>query len=533
MESRTKIYIIIILSFIVFLIDSCLNILHAQSSRKARKFYISVSGKDNGTGSIDNPWRTFEPIGKLQLNPGDAIYFQAGNIFRGSFELDLLDTGSAKSPVIISSYGNGKAVIDAGNGNAIRINRSRHVILRNLVIKGRGRKTGNTNRGVFVTNAENVGIDNLEISGFQKSGLEILNCSDIDITNVYAHDNGFAGISVQGDAFPKFTNHRIYIAHCRAENNPGDPTELKNHSGNGIVIGLVTNAVIEFCVATNNGWDMPRKGNGPVGIWAWESDSVIIQKCISYRNRTAPGAMDGGGFDLDGGVTNSIVQYNLTYENEGYGFGIFQYAGATPWHHNTFRYNISYNDGNTTPHGASVLWWNGSKDSTQFHDCLVYNNVFYNSKGYTLGVIPDQYENSNFFFLNNILVAKDEMMTSGKIISENFYGNAWWSIKSSFKMNGHTNFEKWATINNKERLNGKTVGLNIIPEFVNPATPIATDPAMLKKITNFQLAPHAALRNKGLDLKKLFKIDTGNTDFAGNIVPRGSGFEPGAYEMEF
>ena len=39
-------------------------------------------------------------------------------------------------------------------------------------------------------------------------------------------------------SYPQFTNHRIYIGYCKAENNPGDPTELKNHSGNGIVVGF-------------------------------------------------------------------------------------------------------------------------------------------------------------------------------------------------------------------------------------------------------------------------------------------------------
>jgi hypothetical protein len=339
-------------------------------------------------------------------------------------------------------------------------------------------------------------------------------------------------ISVQGDHFPRVTNHRIYIGYCRAENNPGDPTEFKNHSGNGIVVGLVANAVIEYCVATNNGWDMPRKGNGPVGIWAWECDSVIIQKCISFRNRTAPGAMDGGGFDLDGGVTNSIVQYNLSYENEGYGFGIFQFSGATPWHHNVFRYNISFNDGNTTAHGASVLWWNGSKDSSQFHDCYVYNNVLYNGKGYALGVIPNEYENSRFFFLNNIIVAKDEMMTSGQIVNEKFYGNDWWSIRSRFKVNGATDFTKWSNTHGKEVLDGKIVGMNINPEFINPVTPTIEDPALMQKIIYFQLSAKSPLRNKGLDLNKLFHIDTGRKDFFGNNVPRGNGFEPGVFEMQ-
>ena len=66
--------------------------------------------------------------------------------------------------------------------------------------------------------------------------------------------------------------------------------------------------LIEYCTATNNGWDMPRTGNGPVGIWAYESDSVLIQRCIAYRNKTQKGAADGGGYNFDGGMTNSIIR---------------------------------------------------------------------------------------------------------------------------------------------------------------------------------------------------------------------------------
>ena len=521
-----------VLSFAFLLIGSVVNILSAQSTRIHRKFYISSSGNDNNPGTVGQPWRTVGPLNRLQLQPGDIIYLKGGNIFRGPVELNMQDTGTAKAPVVIYSYGNKQAIIDGGNGTAIQVNKSRHIIIRNLIVKGNGRKNGNTGRGVLVSYAGNIEITDVDVSGFQKSGIEVANCSDIRLKNIYAHNNGYAGISVQGDHFPQLTNHRIYIGNCKAENNPGDPTELKNHSGNGIVVGLATNAIVEHCVASENGWDMPRKGNGPVGIWAWESDSVIIQQCISFHNHTSPGAMDGGGFDLDGGVSNSIVQYNLSYENEGYGYGIFQFSGATPWHHNIFRYNISFNDGNTTAHGASILWWNGSKDSSQFHDCFFYNNVLYNSKGYALGVIPKEYENSRFFFLNNIIVAKDEMMTSGNIITEQFYGNTWWSIQSHFKINGNTDFKKWANNTGKEKLNGKIVGVNANPEFVNPVSPTLDNPLLLQKLYYFQLQAKSPLRNKGLDLKKLFHINMGKKDFFGNRVPLGESCEPGIYEME-
>ena len=59
-------------------------------------------------------------------------------------------------------------------------------------------------------------------------------------------------------------------------------------------------------------------------------------------------------------------------------------------------------------------------------------------------------------------------MSGGKIGEEQFYGNDWWSIYSGFKLNGSTNFLNWAENHGKETLNGKIVGNNIHPEFLNP-----------------------------------------------------------------
>jgi hypothetical protein len=150
--------------------------------------------------------------------------------------------------------------------------------------------------------------------GFQKSGVDLYNCRNSEVRNVIAYGNGFCGINVMGSHQDSSGN--ILIINCKAENNAGDPTILDNHSGNGILVGVSDSVIIDHCTATNNGWDMPRQGNGPVGIWTWMSDHVTIQYCISYRNKTSKGGKDGGGFDLDGGVTNSLIQYCLSYENE-------------------------------------------------------------------------------------------------------------------------------------------------------------------------------------------------------------------------
>ena len=512
----------------------CLDglLLGQSHSATGAKYYISPSGNDNNNGSQTKPWKSLDRLNRMVCKAGDKIFLQAGQTFKGSIHFDWSGPGQASCSLSIGSYGEGKAVIDAGNQTAIELKNGHQISVSNLMLIGSGRNHGNKGSGVFLFNSEKIELNNIEVSGFQKSGVEILDCADARIQKINAHDNGFAGIAVEGTHYPTLTNHHIYIGYCKANNNPGDPSELNNHSGNGIIVGLARKVLVEYCSATNNGWDMPRKGNGPVGIWAWMADSITIQYCISYRNRTAPGAMDGGGFDLDGGVTNSLVQYNLAYENEGYGYGIFQFSGASPWHHNTYRYNISFDDGNKTQNGASVLWWNGSRDSSQFHDCYFYNNLLYNSKGYALGVVPNEYLSGHFLFLNNIIIGKDELMSGGKIISERFFGNDWWSLESGFKMNGKTNFSGWSAESGQESMNHRMVGLNVNPQLKNPVVPTLTDPRLLNQLTGLQLNAGSPLHNKGLDLQKLFQLHPGNTDFFGNAVPLGVGFEPGVCELQ-
>ena len=126
--------------------------------------------------------------------------------------------------------------------------------------------------------------------------LACYNCRNMVVRRVFAHDNGFSGINIMGSSID--SSRLILIKDCKAENNPGDPAIINNHSGNGILVGVSDSVTIDHCTATNNGWDMPRQGNGPVGIWAWESNHVSIQYCISYRNKTSKGGSDGGGFDL-------------------------------------------------------------------------------------------------------------------------------------------------------------------------------------------------------------------------------------------
>lgn len=454
-----------------------------------KTYYVDAAGNDNNPGTKTSPFKTIQKINSIRFKPGDIINFRSGQTFTGTVKIKEDTKGDILHTIVIGSYGNGKATINADSVSAVVLYKNAFITVNNLILKGAGRKTGNHEPGIYLLNSAHINVNNVEVSGFQKAGVLIYDSQNINIKNVSAHDNGDAGIKVEGPN-ARTDSKNIRIINCRAENNPGDPTNLTNHSGNGIVVGDCKNVLIDHCTATNNGWDMPRIGNGPVGIWAYQADSVIIQHCLAYRNKTSKGAADGGGFDLDGGVTNSIIQYCVSYENQGSGYCIFQYWGASAWYHNIFRYNISENDGTVSDSRAGLYIWNSSDDEKQFYDCEVYGNIIYNAKVAAIS-FSDQSENKEFRFYNNIFVGKDSLIKGKDKIGKCVYtGNDWWSIESGFNIKGIKDFKTWATQTGKEMKSGKITGYNIFPKFNDPGNARITSasqiPAFIK--SHYQLA---------------------------------------------
>jgi hypothetical protein len=502
-----------------------------NSVRKAQPsvgsiYYVSLLGNDSGSGtSPDDAWKTIQKVNRMNFQPGDQVLFEAGKTFQGNLRLDFADSGTDNRKVQIGSYGSGRATIYASNGTGISASECKFVIIKNLNIIGDGRLTGNYGHGISLSSCSDFSVDSVEISGFQHSGLVTQNAArNYRLTNIFSHDNGFAGILICGTS--KSSQSNIYIGYCTADNNPGDPTILDNHSGNGIVAFNCTDLTIEFCEASNNGWDMPRKGTGPGGIWVAETNNALIQYCISHDNKTSAGGSDGLGFDLDGGTTNSVIQYCLSYNNQGAGYGIFQYEGATDWYNNTIRYCISENDGNVSGIG-SICFWNGTRNRNRFRNFEFYNNTIYNAHGPVLGFVD--HFSANFNFRNNIFVSKDKSVENG-IMGENFQGNCWYSLSKEFIIDRKTDFNQWAIANGQELYNGLVVGMFADPELLNPGKSSVTDPSKLATIIDYQVTDESKVVDSGLDLRALFSINPGTHDYFGNSLKQGMAFDIGVYE---
>ena len=513
---------ILLYSFLIILIigDSC-------SEGTGRGLYVSNKGNDLNRGTRRNPLRSIrEANRRIMINPSD-VYFAGGEVFEGTLVLEGKN-GSKSLLLRIGSYGEGKAVISGGNNEAVRVENCSFIFLENLDLRGSGRLRGNNANGLQVMNSEYIIIEDIRAEGFRKSGVDLYNCRNAEVRKVLAYGNGFSGINIMGSH--QDSSGKIIIKDCMAKNNPGDPARLDNHSGNGILVGVSGNVVIDHCTATNNGWDMPRKGNGPVGIWAWQSDSVVIQYCISYRNRTSKGGKDGGGFDLDGGVTNSLIQYCLSYENEGAGYGLFQYWGASPWSDNIIRYCVSINDGHTTEGSASFFIWNGSGESGQLKDCYIYNNVSYNDSAPVIS-FEENSEHENFLFSNNIFIGHGKMIR-GENSGSRFMGNVWWGEGSGEISDIYDSMASWSEATGQETDMGIVTGFQEDPGLTGPYTTEITDPYQLSSLKGMMLKGNSPVRNRGVRVKQLYGYGLPLNDFFGNSVPNGTSPEPGIHELD-
>lgn len=512
------------------------------TASSAMDYYVNASGNDSQDGlSPFTAWKSLQKVNSTQFRPGDKILFEGGSNFPGSIYLKQQVSGTGSFPITITSYGNGKAIIDGGTSYGIYCENNSGYSIRNLIIKGSGRTT-NTNHGIIFYNklSPNVRLSDIEISdievhGFLKSGIFIgasaagSGYDNVLISRCNSFENGEAGISTWAPG--KYAVKNMRVSHCKAYNNSGRKEITTTHTGNGILLGYVQEAVVEYCEAYNNGFLNGHKGGGPVGIWCYESDKVVIQYNHSHHNKAGDDA-DGGGFDIDGGTTNSFLQYNYSHDNEGAGYLFAQFYGASTMKNNAIRYNVSENDGLKNNYGGIVLWGGNS-----FSESFIYNNTIIVDAAKAIQGVPCCVTllNSNFSgakFYNNIFMAKGgadiirSHASPGKSIAE-FSGNLYYSPdRFIIKWGGITypDLSSWINATAQETsAQGAITGLEADPELSG---------LLEGRTVSGQFCPgyDSPAIDRGVDILTAYGVNPGLFDFLGNNIPAGTGFDIGCIE---
>lgn len=521
--------------------------LQTPFARAASTYYFSPSGSDAfGTSSEATPWASLSKLNSLDLSPGDRVLLQGGATFNGNIYLEPRDTGVGAtgaliSPIQISTYGAGRATINAGTNFGIYGYNNAGFEISNLNLVGSGWNTSTASGVGFYTDLaggvkmEHLRVSNLTVSGF-KEGVSVgtwngaTGFRDVIIDGVVAHDNMNTGIITYAQS--RAAHQNVAVRNSRAYNNYGNPNSTGN-TGSGIVLGNVDGGVIEYSVAHDNGINN-KPSEGPVGIWTYDSNNIAIQYNESYNNKTSGG--DGGGFDLDQNVTNSVMQYNYSHGNDGAGYLLYDGDGTGVWNqNNVVRYNISQNDGRRGNYPASGIFVGGNVRNLQ-----VYNNTIFTSN--VAGEVPAiKVEGGTALrFYNNILqtTGGERLLSMTGATDVQFVRNAYWSSGAATNIRWagttYTSVAAWlAAATTQERIDGTIVALNVDPGLANPgAGGVIGDATQLHTLAAYRLLAASALRDAGLDLTKSpFSITVGGRDFYAVALPQGAAYDVGASEV--
>ena len=519
---------------------------------RASTYYVSITGNDANNGTHPSTaWRTLRPTMNVDFNAGDSLLLYGGETFTGRLYFDDKDANSAVDPFVISTYGtSSRATILAEDGYGIYVYNSQGIHIENLIIKGSGMNK-NTKAGVefFLDVAgdvkyKNIVLKNLVVSDFGQAGVRVgawqgnSGYENVLLEDLDVHDNLYDGIQVYGFFSQVGYPHKnVTIRRCKAYNHPGfaDPKSIR---GNGIVVSNTDGALIEYCVAYENGRDNVHCG-GPGGIWAYDANNVTIQFSESYRNATNS-SCDGLGFDLDGGVTNSVIQYCYSHDNAGGGYLLGQYDGARPWANNTCRYNISVNDGRKNASAITVF---KGGTTTTIRDAYIYNNTIYTSPSASnpelagIGITKWNPGIENVRIYNNVII------TTGNVphvrvpveYEAHLAGNVYWSPSSSITIDYQGTI--YRDLNSlrlgaqQERVDGKPTGWIGDPRLVQAGYASVLWPAAPETIPAYAISsPLSRAFNGGVDVQRLLGKSVGTRDLAGNDIPAYGLYDVGAIE---
>ena len=457
----------------------------------AADYYVAATGDDAAAGaSPGTAWRSVNKVNAMSFKPGDRICFQGGQEFRGNLRLGHGSGGRVNKPVVITSFGGGRATLLAGHDTGITVESAGFVTISNLAVVGDG-PTNNTGYGILCDNRldefrrlENLHIENVDASGFGVFGILVsgkrAGYHHVRVIGCDLHDNLRGGMEIAGRLpwdSPLYAHSDVVVRRCRAHDNSGDPDYTKNHSGSGMVLYQVEGGVIEDCRAWANGQQC-HHGNGGVGIWSCASRGVVIQHCESFANRTSGG--DGGGFDLDGGSIDCVLQYNYSHDNDGPGLMAYTYAYASHADRgNTIRFNISDQDSRKGERYAG-LWVRS--DGGAMTGLKIYNNTVRMGRGgkqaaYVNGRAIEAELRSNIFVgCDGTLPLVVEQPEDNLRFENNLY----WGGGAPLRIRwGETNFgalDEWRQSTGQELVDGKAVGFFADPKFaLEPAPQSAGD----------------------------------------------------------
>ena len=225
----------------------------------------------------------------------------------------------------------------------------------------------------------------------------------------------------------------------RSKWNPSLNVVIRNNildgvPGDGIVPVACDGPLVEYNVMMNCPPSLPPS-EACDGIWPWSCDNAIVQFNVVSGHRSQ---VDGYAYDSDWNSTNTLIQYNLSYSNDG-GFLLICNSGGWPgeWsignRGTRICYNISINDGlrdyiveGEKEYFSPVIHITGPTSNTVIEENLFYILRKKNREiDRTLWSLTDWggYPDSTVFLNNTIFVEEDYRAVDATRSTRNYFSD--------------------------------------------------------------------------------------------------------------
>ena len=416
-------------------------------------YYVSAQkGNDKNDGSAQHPFATLFAVNRLPLKPGEQVLLERGSVFSGQF-LHLSVQGTKEAPILIGAYGEGNPPEIAARGqgiwyqdygteldspthtkegyvsSAVLLYDCAYVTLRDIAVSNQGKIVGETyeaprkmNRTGVAVVAKNRGtlreihLENLEVRNVNGNVYDKhMNNGGIYFTCLKPDDEERTGVaryekvSVRGCFVHKVSRWGIAVGYSyksrefmKAELEEElfekyghkdiqiSGNYVKGAGGDGITVMYALKPVVEHNTADSCAGEMndrvyrfPEERGGKVaaGIWPWKCKDALFQYNEVRDTRLN---QDGMAWDADSG-DGTVYQYNYSRQNEG-GCVMFCLEEAI---HNTFRYNVSYDD------------LGGTISPSMNPDAYLHHNIFYKRKD--VPFVREHMDGGNFTEEENVI----------------------------------------------------------------------------------------------------------------------------------
>lgn len=321
-------------------------------------YHVDSRAGDDGRDGLTpaSAWRSLEKVNAGSFKPGDRVWFRRGSSWPG--QLRIISQGQPGRPIVFRAYGEGvRPRIDTVGmfEDAVTLRNVQHVELRDFELTNRG-AGDHARRGVNIV-ADNSGtLTNIVVAG--------LFIHDVNGTQ-RQKDNGGILFRTLGRRVPT-RYHGLLIASnivwrvdrsgiaaqsyhaSRTRWFPSTNVVIRDNwvgdvGGDGIVPWATDGCLIEHNIVQGAN---ERTGTYNAGIWPWSTDNTVMRLNRASEVKTL---MDGQGFDSDYNSRHTLLEFNLSHNNEG-GFLLICSPGERDLQENLgnlgtiARYNLSRHD---------------------------------------------------------------------------------------------------------------------------------------------------------------------------------------------